>query len=51
MKTIGGFEVVMGVFVNTQPPEETMTFIKECVHRPDLEKIRKAHQAAYHRSV
>lgn len=50
-KTIGGFEVGTGVFVNTQDPKETMVFIKTHLAKPDLEKIKNEHQAEYHRAV
>jgi UDPglucose--hexose-1-phosphate uridylyltransferase len=51
VKTFGGFEVGTGVMVNTQMPKETMEFIKEHFHTPDVEKILNQHQAQYHRGV
>ncbi len=51
LKTPGGFEVGTNVFVNTQKPEETMEFIKEHFHSPNIEKIMREHQAEYHRTV
>lgn len=51
LKTIGGFELGTGVYVNTQLPQETMAFIKEHLKEPDIEKIKREHQAAYHRAV
>jgi len=50
-KTIGGFEVGTGIFVNTQDPKETMAFIKTHLSHPDLERIKKEHKALYHRAV
>lgn len=51
VKSIGGFELATGIFVNTQKPEETMEFIKEHLHKPNLEKILKDQQAGYEKSV
>ncbi|MDP3941443.1 MAG: hypothetical protein Q8Q49_04000 [bacterium] len=51
IKSIGGFELATGIFVNTQRPEETMAFIREHLREPNLEKILKEHQAEYHRTV
>lgn len=51
LKTLGGFEVGTGVFVNTQDPIETIKFIKEHFVAPNEEKIRQEHQAKYHHSV
>jgi len=48
-KVTGGFEVGTGVFVNTQNPQETMEFLKEHFKEPNFEKIKKEHQADYHR--
>lgn len=50
-KTLGGFEVGTNVFVNTQNPKETLTFIKQEFHKPNFERIAKEHQAEYHRTV
>ncbi|MCL5439241.1 MAG: hypothetical protein M1268_04655 [Patescibacteria group bacterium] len=50
-KTIGGFELVTGIFVNTQNPKETLSFIKEHFEKPDIEKIKLQHQAEYFRHV
>ena len=50
-KSLGGFEIGTGVFINTQGPEETMMFIKEHFESPDIEKIKKEHQADYERHV
>ncbi len=50
-KTLGGFEVGTGVFVNTQDPKETMSFIKTHFTNPDREKIKREHQATYHKAV
>lgn len=51
IKSIGGFELATGIFVNTQSPEETMSFIREHLKEPNLEKILKDQKAEYHRSV
>ncbi len=51
VKTLGGFEIGTGVFVNTQDPGETIAFIKEHFEHPDIEKIKKEHQAEYERRV
>ncbi|MCL5433101.1 MAG: hypothetical protein M1524_03225, partial [Patescibacteria group bacterium] len=50
-KTIGGFELGTGIFVNTQNPQETLSFIKEHFEKPDVEKIRSEHRAEYPRGV
>jgi UDPglucose--hexose-1-phosphate uridylyltransferase len=50
-KTIGGFELATGVFVNTQKPLDTMAFIKEHLHAPDFEKIKEEQRATYHKAV
>lgn len=47
-KTTGGFEVGTGVFVNTQPPKETMSFLKDHFQDPDYKKIKENHRAEYH---
>ncbi|MFH1186997.1 MAG: hypothetical protein V1697_02360 [Candidatus Levyibacteriota bacterium] len=51
VKTIGGFELGTGVFVNTQDPKETLAFLKEHYQNPDKEKILKENQATYRRGV
>ncbi len=51
VKSLGGFELGTGVYVNTQDPKETMAFIKEHFESPNEEKIRKEHQASYKRTV
>ncbi|MBI2031782.1 MAG: hypothetical protein HYT08_04185 [Candidatus Levybacteria bacterium] len=51
VKSLGGFEIGTGVYVNTQDPKETFAFIKEHFESPDEEKIRKENQAEYRRSV
>lgn len=51
LKTLGGFEVGTGVFVNTQVPHETLEFIKMHFDNPDFEKIKSAHQAEYGKAV
>ncbi len=51
VKTLGGFEVGTGVFVNTQDPRESLAFIKEHFDNPDFEKIKTQHAASYGRSV
>ncbi len=51
LKTLGGFEVGTGVWVNTQAPFETFEFIKEHFDNPDIEKIKSQHLADYWKSV
>ncbi|CAN5126562.1 galactose-1-phosphate uridylyltransferase [soil metagenome] len=50
-KTLGGFEIGTGIFVNTQDPLETISFIKEHFMTPDEDKIRREHQAQYHHTA
>lgn len=50
-KSLGGFEIGTGIFVNTQEPRETMAFIKEHFQNPNVQKIKKEHQAQYERRV
>ncbi|OGH13353.1 MAG: hypothetical protein A3H50_02940 [Candidatus Levybacteria bacterium RIFCSPLOWO2_02_FULL_37_10] len=50
-KSLGGFEIGTGIFVNTQDPRETIAFIKEHLQTPNVEKIKKEHQAEYGRGV
>lgn len=51
VKSIGGFELGTGIFVNTQDPKETLEFIKTHFHEPDFEKIKTIHKAEYAKSV
>lgn len=51
LKSLGGFELGTGVFVNTQDPKETMQFLKTHFENPDFDLIRREHLAKYHRSV
>lgn len=51
LKTLGGFEVGTGIFVNTQDPKETIQFIKEHFDKPDQEKIQREHLADYKKTV
>lgn len=51
VKSLGGFEVGTGVFVNTQDPQETIKFIKDHFEQPDEERIRKEYQADYEKTV
>lgn len=48
-KTLGGFEIGTGIFINTQDPKETIEFIKEHFEKPDKEKIKTLHCANYHK--
>lgn len=48
-KTLGGFEIGTGIFINTQNPAETIIFIKEHFVSPNEEKIRREHRAEYER--
>lgn len=47
LKSMGGFELGTGIFINTQDPQETLRFIKEHFDIPDEEKIKQQHQADY----
>lgn len=47
LKSLGGFEVGTGIYINTQDPTETIEFIKEHFENPDEEKIKTLHQAEY----
>ena len=51
VKSLGGFEVGTGIFVNTQDPNETIEFIKEHFENPKEEKITTSHRAEYHKAV
>ena len=51
VKVLGGFELSTGVYVNTQEPDKTISFIREHFGNPDWEKIRKEHRAEYERRV
>jgi len=51
VKSLGGFEIGTGIFVNTQDPKETIAFIKEHFEKPDEKKIKREFQAEYGRSV
>lgn len=51
MKSLGGFEIGTGIFVNTQDPKETVTFLKEHFKEPNTEKIEKENQAEYRKGV
>lgn len=51
LKTLGGFEVGTGVFINTQDPKETIAFIKAHYKQPNREKITTDFTAKYRRGV
>lgn len=51
VKTLGGFEVGTGIFVNTQDPKETIKFIKAHFNQPKTEKIEAVHLSSYHKGV
>lgn len=51
VKSLGGFEIGTGVFVNTQDPQETIRFIKDHFEKPDEEKIRSEYRAEYGKTV
>lgn len=50
-KTLGGFEVGTGVYVNTQDPMETLAFLKTHFHSLNLKEIEEKHRASYHKTV
>lgn len=49
-KLPGGFEMMTGIYVNTQDPKETMAFIREHFAEAAEEKIRKS-RARYRKGV
>ena len=51
VKSLGGFEIGTGIFVNTQPPAETIAFLQAHFREPDEEKIKREHQAEYSKGV
>lgn len=51
LKIIGGFEVATNIFVNTQDPAETNTFIKTHFDTDDIEKREEENRADYARMV
>lgn len=51
LKSMGGFEIGTGIFVNTQESRETLEFIKEHFKNPNPQKIRDEHKANYRRGV
>jgi UDPglucose--hexose-1-phosphate uridylyltransferase len=50
-KTLGGFEVGSGIFVNTQEPSETFAFLAEHFWEPNGEKIMRTQKAEYWKNV
>ncbi len=50
-KTLGGFELGTGIFVNTQDPKETIRFIKDHFVSPNEKLIRTKDRAKYRRGV
>ncbi len=51
VKMLGGFEIGTGVFVNTQNPNETISFIAEHFKNPNIEKIKREQQADYEKKI
>lgn len=51
VKSLGGFEIGTGIFINTQDPVDTFNFIKEHFDVLDEDKIKKKQKADYDRSV
>lgn len=51
VKSLGGFEIGTGVFVNTQDPQETIRFIKDHFEQPDEERIKNEYRAEYGKTV
>ena len=49
-KTIGGFEVGTGIYVNTQDPEETNSFLRQYFQATEVE-IAPEHKASYAKHV
>ena len=50
-KVLGGFEIGTGIFINTQDPQETISFIKEHFETADIDKIKTQHQTEYKKSA
>ena len=51
VKTLGGFELGTGVYVNTMDPKDTLSFIKEHFDTFDEEKIKRVQEAEYKKSA
>lgn len=51
LKSLGGFELGTGIYINTQDPKETIAFIKEHFENPNEEKIKTEQQAEYKKSA
>lgn len=51
LKSLGGFELGTGIYINTQDPKETIAFIKEHFESPNEEKIKAEQQAEYQKSA
>lgn len=50
-KSLGGFEIGTGIYVNTQNPKETIEFIQAHFENPDKEKIKTEHPAKYRKGI
>lgn len=51
LKSLGGFELGTGIYINTQDPKETIAFIKEHFENPNEEKIKAEQQAEYKKTA
>lgn len=51
VKTLGGFELGTGIYVNTQDPAETNAFLAEHFLWPDEGKIQRTQMAEYEKGV
>jgi len=51
IKLLGAFEVGTNVWVNTQDPTDTMSFLKTHFENPDEELIKQEHMAEYRRGI
>jgi len=51
LKSLGGFEVGTGIFVNTQDPKETFRFIKSYFENREVEQLQEEEKANYAREV
>jgi len=51
VKTLGGFELGTGIYVNTGDPKETNEFLVEHFLWPDEGKIKRSQSASYEKSI
>lgn len=51
VKSLGGFEVGTGIFVNTQDPKETLRFIRSNFESREIEELQEEEKADFAREV